>query len=48
MSWQVNYLANFILCLLLLQSMDKKHGRILIVGSWSHEQVAPPPLLTRY
>lgn len=39
MSWQVNYLSNFILVLLLLQSMDKTNGRILIVGSWSHEYV---------
>lgn len=37
MSFQVNYLSNFILILLLLQSMDKTNGRILIVGSWSHE-----------
>jgi NAD(P)-dependent dehydrogenase (short-subunit alcohol dehydrogenase family) len=36
-SWQVNYLANQLLALLLLQSMDKEKGRILIVGSWSHE-----------
>lgn len=37
MTWQVNFLANMLLSLLLLQSMDKEHGRILIVGSWSHE-----------
>lgn len=37
LSWQVNYLANLLLSLLLLQSMDKEKGRILIVGSWSHE-----------
>lgn len=37
MSWQVNYLANFIFCLLVLQSMDKKAGRILIVSSSTHE-----------
>jgi len=37
MTWQVNYLANFLLALLLLQSMDKKEGRILIVGSWTHD-----------
>lgn len=36
-SWQVNFLANQLLALLLLQSMDKEKGRILIVGSWSHE-----------
>ena len=37
MSFQVNYLSHFLLTLLLLQSMDKEEGRILIVGSWSHE-----------
>ena len=39
MTWQVNYLSNFLLVLLLLQSMDKTKGRILIVSSWSHEYV---------
>ncbi|KAH7364868.1 hypothetical protein BKA65DRAFT_145272 [Rhexocercosporidium sp. MPI-PUGE-AT-0058] len=29
----VNYLANFLLALLLLQSMDKEHGRIIYTGS---------------
>jgi len=33
----VNYLANFLLVLLLLQSMDKGEGRIIIVSSWSHD-----------
>lgn len=37
MTWQVNFLANFVLSLLLLQSMDEREGRILIIGSWSHE-----------
>lgn len=37
MTWQVNFLANQLLTLLLLQSMDKKNGRILLIGSWSHE-----------
>ena len=37
MSFQVNYLSHFLLTLLLLQSMDKEDGRILVVGSWSHE-----------
>ncbi|KAF4947025.1 hypothetical protein FSARC_14060 [Fusarium sarcochroum] len=36
-SWQVNFLANQLLALLLLQSMDKEKGRILIIGSWSHD-----------
>ncbi|RSL48214.1 hypothetical protein CEP54_013043 [Fusarium duplospermum] len=35
-TWQVNYLANQLLALLLLQSMDKEKGRILLLGSWSH------------
>lgn len=33
----INYLANFLFVLLLLESMDKKHGRILLVSSWSHD-----------
>ena len=33
----VNYLANFLLVLLLLQSIDKDEGRIIIVSSWSHD-----------
>ncbi|PHH65532.1 hypothetical protein CDD81_2312 [Ophiocordyceps australis] len=37
MTWQVNYLANMVLCLLLLQSLDRRHGRILMIGSWTHE-----------
>jgi NAD(P)-dependent dehydrogenase (short-subunit alcohol dehydrogenase family) len=37
-----NYLANFLLTLLLLQSMDKEHGRIVIISSWTHD-----PLDTR-
>ncbi|KAF9769418.1 hypothetical protein IL306_013177 [Fusarium sp. DS 682] len=37
MSWQVNFLANQLLTLLLLQSMDKENGRILLIGSWSHD-----------
>ncbi|WZH39866.1 Short-chain alcohol dehydrogenases/reductase [Fusarium acuminatum] len=40
-SWQVNFLANQLLTLLLLQSMDKEKGRILIVGSWSHDVKDP-------
>ncbi|CAH0028059.1 unnamed protein product [Clonostachys rhizophaga] len=37
MTWQVNYLANQLLVLMLLQSMDTTHGRIVIIGSWSHD-----------
>ncbi|TVY25107.1 Short-chain dehydrogenase TIC 32-like protein [Lachnellula hyalina] len=33
----VNYLANFLFVLLLLRSMDKEHGRIVLVSSWSHD-----------
>jgi NAD(P)-dependent dehydrogenase (short-subunit alcohol dehydrogenase family) len=33
----INYLANFLLVLLLLQSMDKEHGRIVIISSWTHD-----------
>ncbi|KAF5616702.1 dehydrogenase reductase [Fusarium sp. NRRL 52700] len=33
----VNFLANQLLTLLLLQSMDKENGRILLIGSWSHD-----------
>ncbi len=32
----VNYLANFLFVLLLLKSMDKKHGRIVLVSSRTH------------
>ncbi|KAL1853173.1 hypothetical protein Daus18300_011912 [Diaporthe australafricana] len=34
--WGINYLANFLLVLLLLRSMDKEHGRVVMVSSWSH------------
>lgn len=37
MAFQVNYLAHFLLTLLLLQSMDRRDGRIVVLGSWSHE-----------
>ncbi|KAH7171081.1 hypothetical protein EDB81DRAFT_189381 [Dactylonectria macrodidyma] len=36
-TWQVNFLANQLLALMLLQSMDKEKGRILVLGSWSHD-----------
>ncbi|PVH75801.1 NAD(P)-binding protein, partial [Cadophora sp. DSE1049] len=32
-TFYVNYLANFLLTLLLLQSMDKEHGRVIYTGS---------------
>ena len=36
----INYLANFLLILLLLPSMDRQDGRIVMVSSWTHD----PPL----
>ena len=36
-TFEVNYLANFLLVLLLLGSMDKQHGRIAFVGSTGDE-----------
>ena len=36
-SFAVNYLANFLLVLLLLQSMDKEHGRIVMISSFTHD-----------
>lgn len=41
-NFSINYLSNFLLVLLLLQSMDKGFGRIVIVSSWTHD-----PLDTR-
>ncbi len=37
MSFQANYLSHWLLTLLLLQSVDKEHGRIVVIGSWTHE-----------
>ncbi|KAK5990804.1 Short-chain dehydrogenase iccH [Cladobotryum mycophilum] len=37
MTWQVNHLANMLLSLLLLQSMDEENGRILVLASQSHD-----------
>jgi NAD(P)-dependent dehydrogenase (short-subunit alcohol dehydrogenase family) len=37
----INYLANFLLVLLVLQSMDKEHGRVVLVSSWSHDTHDP-------
>ncbi|KAI1875209.1 hypothetical protein JX265_004267 [Neoarthrinium moseri] len=41
MAFQVNYLGHFLLTLLLLQSLDKEHGRIVVLGSWSHDTADP-------
>ena len=40
-SFAVNYLANFLLVLLLLPNMDKEKGRIIIVSSWTHDPSHP-------
>jgi NAD(P)-dependent dehydrogenase (short-subunit alcohol dehydrogenase family) len=37
MTIQVNYLSQFLLVLLLLQSLDKEQGRIIIVTGMNHE-----------
>ncbi|KAI1389172.1 NAD(P)-binding protein [Hypoxylon trugodes] len=37
MTFQASYLSHFLLTLLLLQSMDKEKGRIVVIGSWTHE-----------
>ncbi|KAI2625478.1 NAD(P)-binding protein [Xylaria nigripes] len=37
MSFQANYLSHFLLTLLLLRSMDKKNGRVVVLGSWTHD-----------
>ncbi|KAI0143032.1 hypothetical protein GGR57DRAFT_484748 [Xylariaceae sp. FL1272] len=37
MAFQSNYLSHFLFTLLLLKSMDKAHGRVVVLGSWSHD-----------
>ncbi len=37
MSFQCNYLSHWLLTLMLLRSMDKEHGRIIVLGSSTHE-----------
>ncbi|KAI1330782.1 hypothetical protein F5Y16DRAFT_343274 [Xylariaceae sp. FL0255] len=37
MTFEANYLCHYLLTLLLLKSMDKQNGRIVILGSWSHD-----------
>lgn len=39
MSYQANFLSHFLFTLLTLESMDKERGRIVILGSWTHEYV---------
>jgi NAD(P)-dependent dehydrogenase (short-subunit alcohol dehydrogenase family) len=36
-TFQVNHLSHFLFTLLILQSMDKEKGRVVVIGSWSHE-----------
>jgi len=36
-TFAVNYLANFLLVLLLLKSMDPEKGRVIAVSSWCHD-----------
>ncbi|GAP83865.1 putative short-chain protein [Rosellinia necatrix] len=52
MTFQSNHLSHFLLTLLLLKSMDKKNGRIVILGSWSHDTSDPrntvPGILRAY
>ncbi|KIH86659.1 hypothetical protein SPBR_08513 [Sporothrix brasiliensis 5110] len=40
-TFQANYLSHWLLTVLLLGSMDKDHGRVVVVGSWSHEYDVP-------
>lgn len=37
MTFMVNYLGHWLLTMLLLQSMDRESGRIVVVGSLAHE-----------
>ncbi|KAI1736454.1 NAD(P)-binding protein [Xylaria scruposa] len=37
MTWTVNYLSQWLLTLLLLQSMDQQKGRIVVLGSHIHD-----------
>ncbi|CRG86495.1 hypothetical protein PISL3812_03501 [Talaromyces islandicus] len=47
MSFQVNYLSHFLLTLLLLQSMDKKHGRIKVFQPQTQNQANIRAVSTR-
>ncbi|KAH8844088.1 hypothetical protein MCOR27_008563 [Pyricularia oryzae] len=41
MAFQSNYLTHWLLTVKLLQSMDKNKGRIVVLGSWSHDPDHP-------
>ena len=36
-TFAANYLGHWLLTLLLLESLDKENGRIVVIGSQSHE-----------
>jgi NAD(P)-dependent dehydrogenase (short-subunit alcohol dehydrogenase family) len=40
-AFAINYLANFLFVLLILQSMDKEHGRIVMISSGTHDAYNP-------
>lgn len=40
-AFQANYLSHFLLTLLLLASLDRERGRVVILGSWSHDTTDP-------
>ncbi|KAK8018641.1 hypothetical protein PG991_007831 [Apiospora marii] len=40
-AFQANYLSHFLLTLLLLQSLDRQRGRVVVLGSWSHDTTDP-------
>ena len=42
MTFQCNYLSHWLFTLMLLGSMDKEKGRVVVVSSWSHEFVCSP------
>lgn len=37
MTFQATHLSHFLLALLLLKSLDKENGRVVVLGSWTHE-----------
>lgn len=43
LTFAANYLGHWLLTLLLLKSMDKTSGRIVVIGSQSHEYVTSDP-----
>lgn len=41
LSFAANYLGHWLLTLMLLKSMDRERGRVIVVGSWAHKYVPP-------